>query len=197
MRRETFRKIALPCAAILAALVTGGPAIAEERPEFGKFAVYAPGFADDAMLPRIHAGAGTLPGLGNCGGGNVSPAFAWHDVPDGTRSLAVTIVDLDGAAGQGIVHLVAYGIDPSWPLPQGALDAPSDLFVGGLNSHGQPVYFGPCPAASDTPHHYVVDLLALDLERTALPAGLDRAGLLAAIGGHVLAISSVVLRYER
>ncbi|HEX4194912.1 MAG TPA: hypothetical protein VHY80_17520, partial [Stellaceae bacterium] len=35
----------------------------------------------------------------DCGGQNVSPALAWTNVPDGTKSFGLVIYDPDGAKG--------------------------------------------------------------------------------------------------
>jgi phosphatidylethanolamine-binding protein (PEBP) family uncharacterized protein len=49
----------------------------------------------------------------------------------------------------------------------------------------------------DKPHHYIFQAYALDLEPDALKAGLKRDELMEEMRGHVLAYSSVVLRYGR
>jgi phosphatidylethanolamine-binding protein (PEBP) family uncharacterized protein len=140
------------------------------------FAVASPGLADGGTLDSSHAAS-----TNNCGGGNVSPALQWRNAPAGTKSFAVTIFDPDGAKGLGIVHWVQYGIAPST----------------GTNRTGGPGYYGPCPPVGDVPHHYVAQVYALDLPPDALPAGLTRDALHAAIKDHVLAATSTVLRYGR
>ena len=69
--------------------------------------------------------------------------------------------------------------------------------VGGSNSKGLATYSGPCPPVGENPHHYVIQIYALDLAADALPAGLTRDDLLAKIKGHILANTSVVRRYGR
>ena len=56
---------------------------------------------------------------------------------------------------------------------------------------------GPCGPPADAPHHYVIDVLALDLAPDALPAGLDRETFLKSIAGHSLGPASLVARYRR
>lgn len=155
------------------------------------FTVASPGLADGAMLDSRHAASAN-----QCGGGDVSPALQWRNAPAGTKSFAVTIFDPDGAKGLGVVHWVLYGIAPSITsfaesraAPQGAL--------AGTNQTGGPGYHGPCPPIGDAPHHYVAQVYALDLPPDALAPGLSREQLLAALKGHVLAASSIVLRYAR
>ena len=130
----------------------------------------------------------------DCGGGNVSPPLAWTHVPAGTQSFALIIFDPDGAKGSGAVHWVAYGIaGDRRGLPEGFGDRPSADFVGGTSSAGGHDYMGPCPIPEHT-NHYVFSLYALDLARDALPPGLTRDQLLAAMSGHVLDVGSLVGR---
>lgn len=155
------------------------------------FTLSSPGLADGGTLESTHAASAN-----NCGGGNVSPALQWRNVPAGTKSYAVTIFDPDGAKGLGIVHWVLYGIAPSvTALGEGAVPPPGS--VAGTNRTGGPGYYGPCPPVGEVPHHYVVQIYALDLAPDALPAGLTRDALLAAMKDHVIAATSTVLRYGR
>jgi hypothetical protein len=106
------------------------------------------------------------------------------------------LFDPDGAKGLGIVRSVLYGISPSAT----ALAAGETLPTGGIagmNRTGATGYYGPCPPVGDVPHHYVAQVYALDLPPDALPPGLTRDALLAAIKDHVIAASSTVLRYGR
>jgi hypothetical protein len=155
------------------------------------FAVASPGLADGGTLDSSHAASAN-----NCGGGNVSPALQWRNAPAGTKSFAVTIFDPDGAKGLGIAHWVLYGIAPSTTaLVAGGAAPPGS--IAGTNRTGGPGYYGPCPPVGDVPHHYVAQVYALDLPPDALPAGLTRDALHAAIKDHVLAATSTVLRYGR
>jgi Raf kinase inhibitor-like YbhB/YbcL family protein len=96
----------------------------------------------------------------------------------------------------GVVHWVMYGIAPSTESLTAGGAAPAGS-VAGTNQTGGTGYHGPCPPVGDVPHHYVAQVFALDLPPDALPAGLTREKLLAAMKDHVLAASSTVLRYGR
>jgi len=61
-------------------------------------------FGDNGVIPSDHAGAG------DCGGRNVSLPVAWSNLPAKTKSVAVLVLDPDGAAGLGVSHWVAYNI---------------------------------------------------------------------------------------
>lgn len=160
-------------------------AIADER-----FTLSSPGLTDNATLDSRHAASAQ-----DCGGKNISLPLAWSNAPTDTKSFAVTIYDPDGARGLGIVHWILYGIPAATTaLGEGGPPAGS---IGGINRTGKDGYYGPCPPHGDAPHHYVVQAYALDLTANALPAALDRDALIAAMKGHVLASSSMVVRYAR
>jgi len=157
------------------------------------FTVTSPGSPDGAMLTRRNAAS-----IGDCGGENVSPPLAWSPSPDGTRSHAVILYDPDGAKGLGSVHWVAYDLAAA-KASLAEAEGTSELadFVGGKNTRGTTFYVGPCPLPGDQPHHYVFSVYALDIEPGSRAPGLTRDELLEAMRGHVLAASSIVLRYAR
>lgn len=166
--------------------VTAITAIADER-----FTLTSPDLADNATLDSRHAASAQ-----DCGGKNVSLPLAWSNAPAGTKSFAVTLFDPDGARGLGIVHWVLYGI-PAATTALGEGGPPPAGSIGGINRTEKDGYYGPCPPHGDAPHHYVVQAYALDLAANALPGALDRDALIAAMRGHVLASSSMVVRYAR
>src|SRR5436853_284590 len=46
----------------------------------------------------------------NCVGENISPPLAWSGVPDTTKSFAMIMLDPEGRAPAGVIHMVIYGI---------------------------------------------------------------------------------------
>lgn len=158
------------------------------------FRLTAPDLADNAMLPRKHAGNNKA--NPNCDGDNVSPALAWFNPPPKTRSYAILMDDQSGQSGLGVSHWVAYGIPVEVTgFAEGETSNPSNKYVGGRSTVGSATYFGPCPPRGNAPQHYVFTLIATDLEPRALPAGLTKPELLAALKGHNLRAASLVLRY--
>jgi len=161
------------------------------------FTLSSAAFADDAVLPLKYAG-GTLCGS-DSRGGNISPPLTWSNPPAGTKSFAVLIIDPDGRRGLGSVHWVAYGIPAARTgLQEGdGGTPPAPDITEGKNSRGTLGYTGPCGPPVDAPHHYIIDVIALDLAPGALQAGLDRDELLKMIDGHSLGPASMVVRYRR
>ena len=159
------------------------------------FTLSSPAFSDDGMLPLKFAG-GTLCGK-DSRGGNISPPLAWANAPAGTKSFAVIMIDPDGRRGLGSVHWVAYGIPASRTGLKEGEGGPSTDIVDGKNSRGTLGYTGPCGPPIDAAHHYVIDLIALDMPPNVLKGGLSRDELLTAIVGHSLGPASLVVRYHR
>jgi hypothetical protein len=107
-----------------------------------------------------------------CTGKNLSPQLSWTGVPDGTKSLAITIYDPDAPTGSGWWHWLAYNI----PVSTSALNEGASLTkmpegtVEGLTDYGTPGFGGACPPVGDKPHHYIVTLFALDVDKLDVDA---------------------------
>jgi Raf kinase inhibitor-like YbhB/YbcL family protein len=148
-------------------------------------------FSENGRIPAEHAG------LGDCGGKNVSLPVAWTNLPANAKSVAVLLWDPDGANGLGVSHWVAYNIAAErGQLKPGDAQAGADFTIG-PNVSGAVAYRGMCPPAGDMPHHYTLTVVASDLPPGALPAGLGRDALFAALKGHALHGQSVVGLYSR
>jgi Raf kinase inhibitor-like YbhB/YbcL family protein len=185
-----------PACAIALALTLAPSAVNAAGAESKRFTLSSPAFDDNAMLPLKYAG-GALCG-NDSRGGNISPPLAWTSPPTRTKSFAVVMIDPDGRRGIGSVHWVAYGIPAErGELKEGEGGTPTNDVTIGKNSRGTMGYTGPCGPPIDAPHHYVIDVIALDLAPDALPPGLDREQLLKSIAGHSLGPASLVVRYRR
>lgn len=130
------------------------------------------------------------PAICPCPGKNVSPQLAWHDAPAGTRSFAILMYDIDGQYGAGVSHWVAYNIPATTTeLKEG--DGTAGIgFTGGAGTRANANYVGPCPPQGDGPHHYMITVMATDLEPTLAP-GLTREAFLAAAKGHLLTSATI------
>jgi Raf kinase inhibitor-like YbhB/YbcL family protein len=157
------------------------------------FTVTSPAFAEDQMMPSRFAydknGSDGHP----CGGRNVSPPIAWTGAPGATKSYAVTLIDPDGHKGLGLVHWVAYNFPASvTSLPEGQ---PTKGGTAGKTAD-LPGFRGICPTIGDAPHHYIIQVYALDAALDLAP-GLDREALLKAIAPHIIGVTSYAGRYAR
>jgi hypothetical protein len=63
-------------------------------------------------------------------------------------------------------------------------------FTGGSGTRSNANYVGPCPPQGDGPHHYLITVMATDLEPN-LPAGLTREQFLTQSKGHLLTSATI------
>jgi Raf kinase inhibitor-like YbhB/YbcL family protein len=181
--------------AALAAIVVE-PGLARAEP----FTLTSSAFADGAVIPKKYAGfhpARKPP----CGGENVSPPLSWTNAPAATKSFAIVMFDADGGRGTGSVHWVAYGMPAARTgLKEGEGSKPPTEWTGDRNTVSWNYYFGPCGPAGDSPHHYIITLIATSLTPGELKPGLTRdefLGTLRKQRGRALAPASIVGKYVR
>ncbi len=120
----------LPCTALAAA---GGQ---------GAMSVSSSSFTDGGVIALQQVGQDPA-----CGAGEErTPQLSWDNLPAGTRSLALIMFDPDGGKGVGVVHWVAYNIDPEHDgLKEGMAGVSGPYVTVGRNSRGTQSYRGPCP----------------------------------------------------
>jgi Raf kinase inhibitor-like YbhB/YbcL family protein len=99
------------------------------------------------------------------------------------------------------VHWLAWNLSASvTQLPEGLQEQPRLTFpegvIQGRNTHGSAGYYGPHPPVGDPPHHYHFQVFALDATLSVPPGG-DRAALLGAMQGHVIAKGEIVGLYAQ
>jgi Raf kinase inhibitor-like YbhB/YbcL family protein len=131
------------------------------------------------------------PAICPCPGKNISPQLSWSGAPDGTKSFAILMYDIDGQFGAGVSHWVAYDIPATvHGLSEGEGTAGSKNFIGGTGTRGNADYIGPCPPQGDGPHHYLITVMALDLDPTLKP-GLTRDEFFTVTKSHLLSSSTI------
>ena len=149
------------------------------------FQLFSSAFTDGGWIPDLHT----------CQGADISPSLEWSGVPAETRSFALIVEDPDAPAGAWS-HWVLYDVGARIrALPQGF--KPRSLGVSGTNDFGKAGYGGPCPPKGDEAHRYSFRMSALDVPTVGLPPGSNRAELLEALKGHVLAEAQYMGRFER
>lgn len=143
---------------------------------------------------------GAIPKKFTCDGEDISPALAWSNVPEGTKSFALIVDDPDApdpaSPRMTWVHWVMYNIPATVSsLPEGVVD--KDLPKGtlqGLNDWKKTGYGGPCPPIGK--HRYFHKLYALDIVLPDLKQP-TKAKLEKAMEGHVLSKVELVGLYQR
>ena len=143
-------------------------------------------FAPGGAIPQEYTGEGE----------NVSPALAWTNIPDGTRSFAIVCHDPDApliAGGTyGFVHWVLYNI----PAATTSLSRAATDFTSGPAGFGGEGYGGPMPPPGHGVHNYYFWVFALDSELDLDP-GLSFAALLERIEPNTLGMNRLIGTYER
>lgn len=142
---------------------------------------------------------GAIPGKYTCQGDDASPALQWSAPPAGTKSLALIVDDPDAPGGTW-VHWVIYDIPAeAGELAESASKGKATEFhlptdaLQGPTSFGRSDYGGPCPPSGT--HRYFFRLYALDIALNR--PGLDKAALLDAMKGHVLATGELMGTYKQ
>jgi len=98
---------------------------------------------------------------------NLSPLLEWKNVPEGTKSFAVTVFDQDAPTGSGFWHYVLFDVPVNTnriglgdltrrKIPEGAIESLTDA--------GKPGYLGPCTPVGRE-HTYVFTVHALKVEK--------------------------------
>jgi Raf kinase inhibitor-like YbhB/YbcL family protein len=162
----------------------------------GVFTLSSTSFKDGERLATKMAGNNKS--NPNCVGENVSPALSWSNPPEGTKSFAILMFDIDGRPPGGVSHWVAYGIPASVTgFAEGETSRPMDKYVGGKGTNGFSYYQGPCTPPATGMHHYTFTLIATDLDPKALAPGLTRDELLAKLQGHTKGAAGLVGLFGR
>jgi hypothetical protein len=147
----------------------------------------------DVSVPSFSGG--TIPErYSSCrGGGNAAPSVTVSKIPRKAKTLALIMDDPDAPA-KVWVHWTVFNIPVSSAtvvidgMPKGKHNPARQ----GANDYGDNRYDGPCPPSGT--HHYVLHAYALD-SALALPDGVSRDKLDAAINAHKLAQGSASAKY--
>lgn len=115
---------------------------------------------------------------------SVSPQLSWGELPEGTKSLAVTCFDPDAPTASGFWHWAVFNIPADVSgLPQGAGSLEDAGIPGAVTLKGDSGirgFYGPQPPSGHGPHRYLfavhavaVDKLDIDPEATATVLGFN------------------------
>jgi Raf kinase inhibitor-like YbhB/YbcL family protein len=148
-------------------------------------------FQDGERIPIQYV----MPGAG---GKNISVPLAWKNVPPGTRSLALSMVDPHPVA-QNWVHWLVINIPPrETSLEAGA--SRKKMPPGSMelkNSFGDTGYGGPQPPKGTGDHPYVFTLYALSVDKLDLGANTSLSAFKKALEGKILGPATLTGKYGR
>lgn len=178
-----------------------GVPLAKDRPETAlakpgaTLSVSSPAFQQNQPIPAMYSEYEQ----------KASIPLRWTAGPTGTKTYLVIMEDPDiktpPTPPRPVVHWVAWNIAADvTSLREGLakghrLDDPEGLRQG-PGSSGVVGYAGPRPPAGDPPHHYHIQVFALDSELD-LPSGSDRDKVLDAARGHIIAKGELVGTFKR
>ena len=141
------------------------------------------------LRSRNFEDGGRIPSEFTCDGRDVSPQLSWEDIPDGTKSFALSVADPD-ASGGTFIHWLVYDIPEDvneveqGSLPEGAKQVRNDF--------GKKEYGGPCPPSGT--HRYVFTLYALDIEHLE---GVNGYNFFEKVEEHTLSKAELMGLYKR
>ncbi len=128
-------------------------------------------------------------------GPNVSPALAWGQAPDGTKSLVLIMDDPDAPGGvwtHWVVYDIPAGVSQLAEGAGGAAGLPSGARHG-VNTSGNNAYDGPGPPPGPA-HRYFFKLFALSVSNLN-PGGASVEDIRAAMEGNILAVTEIMGLY--
>ena len=123
-------------------------------------------------------------------GKNISPALYWSDIPEGTSSFALSVIDPD-APGGNFIHWLVYNIPKKissipegGPLPENSKELTNDF--------GRRTYGGPCPPSGI--HRYFFTLYAL---KTKELKNITRNNFLKEVQKYSLTYTELIALYSK
>lgn len=133
-----------------------------------------------------------------CSGENKSPQLTWKNAPAGTKSFAVTIYDPDAPTGSGWWHWLVYDIPAETTSLTGDLKdkAPEGAKLG-RTDFGMKGFGGACPPQGDKPHHYIVTVYALKVDKLEVPDDATAAMIGYNLNGNALGKAKLTATYKR
>ena len=145
---------------------------------------------------------GVIPQAHSCDGNGSSPPFSWSGIPENAAAVAVVIEDGDSPTSAPMVHLVAWGFaGKDGAVATGGCNRNSKTHGGkpfslGRNGMYALGYTPPDPPPGHGPHHYLIQVYALNqtLEFSSAP-GLKQ--LARSMKGLVIAKGALEGIYER
>jgi ribose transport system ATP-binding protein len=176
-------------------------------PTDSKPAEAVPGLQEPLVLSSPDIAPGSIMPARFAEENKISPPLAWSGVPEGTRSLALSIVDPDLPPHfnfpRAFAHWLVYdiptsarslpeGASQSTRMPLGAKELNSDFVTFKIAGFGRG-YGGPWPP--DRRHRYVFTLHALMVDNLDLDPDADLPAFAAAVGPRTIASASFTTVY--
>jgi len=137
-----------------------------------------------------------------CGGSDYSPHLKWSNIPEGTKSFAITAYDPDAPTGSGWWHWQAVNIPVNvTELASDAGSTKQDKMPAGTmqiqSDFGSRGFGGACPPKGHGVHHYRFTIHALSVEKLDLPENASGALAGYMINANTIESSTLEALYKR
>jgi Raf kinase inhibitor-like YbhB/YbcL family protein len=150
-------------------------------------------------------GQGTLEQVFNgfgCTGENISPELNWQNIPEGTKSFAITMYDPDAPTGSGWWHWIMFDIPANTTeLKKGAGNVEKNLApknsIQSVTDFGSFGYGGPCPPNGHGFHRYIITIHALKVDKLNLDKNANPAVVGYNLNFNTIEKSSIMFYYKR
>ena len=184
--RRIFRKCILWSFIILPLF-----AVQKDASGGGAMEISSIAFKDGGKIPIQYV----MPGAG---GKNVSIPLTWRNTPPGTKSFALSMIDLHPVA-QSWVHWLVINISSQvTSLEEGASRKKMPPGSAELkNSFGDVGYGGPQPPKGTGDHPYITTLYALNVDKLDLGVIISLSSFKKAIEGKVIGSGSITGMFGR
>jgi Raf kinase inhibitor-like YbhB/YbcL family protein len=151
--------------------------------------LFCDALASDKYIPAKFANKGTT------GGQNISPPLSWTDIPSGTKSFALSMIDRHPSA-KGFVHWVVVNMSANARgISEGSSRNPRRLPAGSVelwNGFGETGYGGPQLPKGSGSHEYLVTIYALSTSELQLGPISPFRQFQAELSGRVLDSANLV-----
>jgi len=140
------------------------------------------------LMSKDFADNDSIPSEFTCDGKNVSPHLAWENIPDETKSFALSATDPDAIGGWN--HWLLYNIPKTVKETEKNKKPAEALEVE--NDFGKKTYGGPCPPSGT--HRYFFTICALDIEHLE---GVNKRNFLDKVEKHTIEKAVIKGLYKR
>lgn len=157
------------------------------------FKVKSLAFEDKQIMPAKYANKGVA------GGQNISIPLAWENVPEGTKSFAIAMIDRHPIANNWVHWLIVDIPCEVTSLSEGASNT-SEMPAGSkelLTTYGSKSYGGPQPPPGSGVHDYEIAVYALKTERLGLAERAPLNAFLSAVKENMLGTAKLVGKFSR
>jgi Raf kinase inhibitor-like YbhB/YbcL family protein len=163
---------------------------AEKEPQVAAMLLNSSAFKNLGSIPPEFTGEGA----------GYSPALNWENLPEGTQSLVLIMVDCDIPSHKNrlsqFIHWVVYNLPPEMnelPVNFGQVESVKLGATIARNGSGWHGYYPPCPVSGE--HEYTFRLFALDIPRIQ-PGAENYRMVMKAIEGHILSSAELIGVYQ-